>query len=73
MTVVITTNEKRNVKVYNKDNFDKLISKLYKMVKESVYFEVEAYTMTASTGYTKIDATDDVIAFISVIFENRLL
>ena len=73
MTTIIMTNESRKVKVYNKDNFDKLISKLYKMNKENVYFDIEAYTMTASTGCMKIDTTNDIIAFMSEIFKAGLL
>lgn len=72
MTVVIITNENRKIKVYNKDNFDKLISKLYKMNKENIYFDIEAYTTTATTGYMQIDTVDDIVAFMSEVFKNGL-
>ena len=73
MTTIIMTNESRKVEVYNKDNFDKLISKLYKMNRENIYFDIEAYTTTASTGCMKIDTADDIIAFMSEVFRTGLL
>lgn len=53
-------------------DFEKLLSKLYREVKKGSY-EVEAYTMTTSTGFLKIDNADDLVGFIGLIYKNGLL
>lgn len=74
ITIEIIRDTENGTRKYFKayTDFEKLLSKLYRELKKSSY-EVEAYTMTASTGFLKIDNADDLVGFIGLIYKNGLL
>ena len=61
---------KKQFKAYT--DFEKLLSKLYREMRKGSY-EIEAYTFTATTGFMKIQNSDDLVAFIGLFYRNGLL
>lgn len=70
ITIEIIKENKREFKAYT--DFEKLLSKLYREIKKGCY-EIEAYNFTATTGFMKIQNSDDLVAFIGLFYRNGLL